>query len=412
MLELYKTSRKGKKGGEIEKTTVSAHRKVLIDIAYRFAPTKKYESSQFLIDEFPKIKQYLIDLVKKDGTDGWHQRANICKAIQVAISPRGTIHEGFVKTCASLMGQKPTEKLQHIEDVFLKYNAILHNSNDLYRASTADGKMTTVDVKNWIDWDDVLQVKDDYKQLLEDRGVNFSTITTRGGEYVEKSNFVFTKDDLMILRSYVYLMTLVEYPPQRRSGFASMIIITQPLYDQLLKPDLREHSYLVVKQNKFADGKMYSFGGDTFKNPIAEKDVLERKVPKETNSAYNLWFKYNTTKYLFPVYDKKTNTFKNEPITATNMGVMIKETFHRRFPNKNISANLLRKIFTTGTDEGYYTKLYKDVVEQKGDVNKNMNHSEQVSLEAYLKAHKDQQQKLDESFTAKEKELLEKLHAV
>jgi hypothetical protein len=302
---------------------------------------KEFVNSDFLVDKYEKVKKFL-----KKQTNS--TMANYIKSILVALYP--VKPEGGVP-----VSKDPTDR----ETAYHNYVKLLHDTKVVYETSIEDGKKSEKDEKNWITWNEVLEIADKYKKLVKSK-----KITGKSKD--------LSPSDLLLLKKYLIISLYTQIAPQRTSTFVGLKYIKPPQYDKLTSTDKQKYSYLLEGANPF-----FSIGGDTLKNKTDKANIL--LVNDKLKSVINLWRKHNRTEYLIP---NNAITKEIKAMDYKEFGKLFVDIFEPYVDGKIITPSLLRKSHISSN------KDYKDLEDAQSKVEqtaKVMNHSKNVAMKVYKK---------------------------
>lgn len=278
---------------------------------------KEYQNEKFLKTKADEIIKYLDD--KSNSV-----RRNFSASIMVALSPK--------------QKNSPTDEYR---GVYERYAKLLTEGQANYLESKKDNKMNSKEQKNWMNFDEVISLRDNILKKLKKEKISMSSTD------ISKSNF-----DL--LQQYLVLSLYTMQAP-RRNEYASMKIINKKEYLDLDKEDLKKNNYLV---NLSKTNKLFSYGSDKVKSKI-EGGSNTVNITKELNSVLNLWLHFNKSDNLLVTQQRGMGMTKNQLTLLLN----------RIFKPKMISTSMLRKI--------YLTNMFGDEAERnnkKQKIAEEMNH--------------------------------------
>jgi hypothetical protein len=278
---------------------------------------KEYQNEKFLKTKADEIIKYLDD--KSNSV-----RRNFSASIMVALSPK--------------QKNSPTDEYR---GVYERYAKLLTEGQANYLESKKDNKMNSKEEKNWMNFDEVISLRDNLSKKLKKEGIKMTSTD------ISKSNF-----DL--LQQYLVLSLYTMQAP-RRNEYATMKIINKKEYLDLDKEDLKKNNYLV---NLSKTNKLFSYGSDKVKSKI-EGGSNTVNITKELNSVLNLWLHFNKSDNLLVTQQGGMGMTKNQLTLLLN----------RIFKPKMISTSMLRKI--------YLTNMFGDEAERnnkKQKIAEEMNH--------------------------------------
>lgn len=289
---------------------------------------KEYENQKFLKTKVDEIVKYLNDKTNS-------VRRNFAASIMVALSPT--------------QKNSPTDEYRKAYEVYAK---LLTEGQANYMNSKKDNKMNSKEEENWMDFNEVVSLRDNLLKRLKREGISLTT------KDISKSNF-----DL--LQQYVVLSLYTMLPP-RRNEYATMKVINKKQYTELDNTELKNNNYLV---NLSKVNKLFSYGSESVKSKI-EGVHTTVNVPKDLNTVLNLWLHFNESENLLVTQQGGLGLTKNQLTLLLN----------RIFKPKMVSTSMLRKIYLTNMfgDEGQRNSKKEKIAEQ-------MNNSVGVQQQIYVK---------------------------
>ncbi len=311
----------------IRDTSVALYKRHLNKLAMEITG-KDYENEKFL-------KTKVDDVIKYIETKSNSVMRNFAASVMVALSPK--------------QKNSPSDEYRN---VYERYAKLLTEGQANYLESKKDNKMNKKEEDNWMDFDEVISLRNKMLKRLKQEGVNLSS------KDISKSNF-----DL--LQQYVVLSLYTMLPP-RRNEYATMKIINKKEYLDLDKEDLKKNNYLV---NLSKINKIFSYGSDKVKSKI-EDGHNTINIPKDLNTVLNLWLNFNQSDNLLVTQQNGLGLTKNQLTLLLN----------KIFKPKMVSTSMLRKIYLTHTfgDE-------TDRNKKKAQIAEDMNHSVSVAENIYIK---------------------------
>ena len=305
-----------KQSRNVRDTSIALYKRHLNKLAMDITG-KEYENEKFLKTKADEIIKYLDD--KSNSV-----RRNFSASIMVALSPK--------------QKNSPTDEYR---GVYERYAKLLTEGQAKYLESKKDNKMNSKEEKNWMNFDEVISLRDNLSKKLKKEGIKMTSTD------ISKSNF-----DL--LQQYLVLSLYTMQAP-RRNEYATMKIINKKEYLDLDKEDLKKNNYLV---NLSKTNKLFSYGSDKVKSKI-EGGSNTVNITKELNSVLNLWLHFNKSDNLLVTQQGGMGMTKNQLTLLLN----------RIFKPKMISTSMLRKI--------YLTNMFGDEAERnnkKQKIAEEMNH--------------------------------------
>jgi hypothetical protein len=289
---------------------------------------KEYENQKFLKTKVDEIVKYLNDKTNS-------VRRNFAASIMVALSPT--------------QKNSPTDEYRKAYEVYAK---LLTEGQANYMNSKKDNKMNSKEEENWMDFNEVVSLRDNLLKRLKREGISLTT------KDISKSNF-----DL--LQQYLVLSLYTMLPP-RRNEYATMKVINKKQYTELDNTELKNNNYLV---NLSKVNKLFSYGSESVKSKI-EGVHTTVNVPKDLNTVLNLWLHFNQSENLLVTQQGGLGLTKNQLTLLLN----------RIFKPKMVSTSMLRKIYLTNIfgDEGERNSKKEKIAEQ-------MNNSVGVQQQIYVK---------------------------
>ena len=311
----------------IRDTSVALYKRHLNKLAMEITG-KEYENQKFLKTKADDVIKYIKSMSNS-------VMRNYSASIMVALSPK--------------QKNSPSDDYRNVYELYAK---LLTEGQANYLESKKDNKMNKKEEKNWMDFEEVVSLRNKIFKRLKQEGVKLSS------KDISKSNF-----DL--LQQYVVL-SLYSLIPPRRNEYATMKIINKKDYLELDKEDLKKNNYLV---NLSKINKMFSYGSDKVKSKI-EGGHNTITVPKELNTVLNLWMHFNKSDDLLVTQQGGMGMTKNQLTLLLN----------KIFKPKMISTSMLRKIYLTHTfgDEA-------DRNAKKEKIAEDMNHSKKTAEDIYIK---------------------------
>lgn len=229
-----------------------------------------------------------------------------------------------------------------------KYQKKLKNLNDEYSAFLKTQKKTETQEKNWLDYEDLVDV---YNDVMKD--VKHNKITKK-----DKLN----DKEFDLLQQVLILRTYLDFP--LRNDFADMKIINSKEYEKLKSDD--ENNYLaILPKNK----KVFILNDFKNKNKIGKKEL---QITPSLNKIINIWLKHNDSGWYLIKNDKKT------PMNPNNITKYLNKIFMKR-ANKKIGSSLIRHIVISKVTEGEPT-LKEEEEKQKKIENKFLHSSNMNKL--------------------------------
>ena len=305
-----------KQSRNVRDTSIALYKRHLNKLAMDITG-KEYQNEKFLKTKADEIIKYLDD--KSNSV-----RRNFSASIMVALSPK--------------QKNSPTDEYRGVYEGYAK---LLTEGQANYLESKKDNKMNSKEQKNWMNFDEVISLRDNILKKLKKEKISMSSTD------ISKSNF-----DL--LQQYLVLSLYTMQAP-RRNEYASMKIINKKEYLDLDKEDLKKNNYLV---NLSKTNKLFSYGSDKVKSKI-EGGSNTVNITKELNSVLNLWLHFNKSDNLLVTQQGGMGMTKNQLTLLLN----------RIFKPKMISTSMLRKI--------YLTNMFGDEAERnnkKQKIAEEMNH--------------------------------------
>jgi integrase len=316
-----------KQSRNVRDTSIALYKRHLNKLAMDITG-KEYENEKFLKTKADEIIKYLDD--KSNSV-----RRNFSASIMVALSPK--------------QKNSPTDEYR---GVYERYAKLLTEGQANYLESKKDNKMNSKEEKNWMNFDEVISLRDNLSKKLKKEGIKMTSTD------ISKSNF-----DL--LQQYLVLSLYTMQAP-RRNEYATMKIINKKEYLDLDKEDLKKNNYLV---NLSKTNKLFSYGSDKVKSKI-EGGSNTVNITKELNTVLNLWLHFNKSDNLLVTQQGGMGMTKNQLTLLLN----------RIFKPKMISTSMLRKI--------YLTNMFGDEAERnskKEKIAEEMNHSIGQVQNLYIK---------------------------
>jgi len=220
-----------------------------------------------------------------------------------------------------------------------KYSKVLKEVSEKYQNSLKNQTKTETQTKNWMTYEDLINVKNDLKN-------NY------------KSNPTFEN-----LQKYLMLLTYLIHP--LRNDYADMKISTNFFYKKLSPEEQEKYNYLIIYPHNKLKFFINQFKN---KNRIGSKEIEIKD--KELKRIINKWLKINNSGWYFVKSDKKT------PQTANGTTKYLNSIFKPY--NKKISSSMIRHILISHDTKNDLTikeqeeknKKIEDKYLHSGDMNK------------------------------------------
>ena len=232
-----------------------------------------------------------------------------------------------------------------------KLKSMLNKENGIYLESVSNNKKSKKDEKNWTTMNELHKVREKLLKHIKAKGYDF-----------KKDKGVESKKDFFLIQKYL-IASLYTLLPPRRLIYADMKIVSQKEFNNIPEKEKDENSYLV---NVNKSRKYFYYGKDADKSSTDEAVKID--VPKSMNNLLNFWITIN----------KKDHLLLNnlgEKLSKNNLSKEVRSIFSNK--SKNISVNLIRKIFVSET--------FKNVNKEKEEIAEQMNHSVSVADNFYSK---------------------------
>lgn len=237
-----------------------------------------------------------------------------------------------------------------------KINIEIEKIKNEMRSEQREQKMSPTEKKNWMKWDEIQQVYNDFYK--------------RNRHLLKKNNI--NTQDKEILQQLLLLAIFTQQAPRRPSDYVDMIMTTDKSYTKYKNSDNKEfekYNYIVIGQKTcfiFNNYKTnHTYGQQTIQ--VKPRSTLTRII-----RAYCKLFP--ETKYLFShIHDE------NISLNADAIGKKIKKIFMSE-KGKAVGATMLRHI--------YISNKYSDpklTLADKDKIALNMGHSQGVASEVYHK---------------------------
>tara|TARA_R110000772_G_scaffold56410_1_gene128431 strand:+ start:643 stop:1578 length:936 start_codon:yes stop_codon:yes gene_type:complete len=189
----------------------------------------------------------------------------------------------------------------HFNKLKLAYNEFLNKQ-----------EKTDTQNENWITYDELIKMANKFKYKLRDL----------------KNKEELSKAEYEILLFNVILQTHINIP--LRNDLPEFQIINEKNYTD------DDNNYLVIKNKS----NMYFVLNNYKTSKTFGKIIIH--VPKKLNNLYNMWFRYNKSKYFITSIQDRS-----QPITTNNYTKYFNKLFHVYYPSKLISSSMVRHIIIT-----------------------------------------------------------------
>ena len=299
-------------------------------LAKLFSPTKVYNSNEFLTVSYDKIMEHLNTLSAPSKRS---HLASIC----VALNPTKDINQIAENDKAS----------------YEKYKPQVWELNEAYLKEKKTQQFTEKEQKNWVEWDKIQEVRDEYYDNLKKLGYKVASAP-------EKPNFELVKKYLV--------SALYTYNPPRRLEYAEMERITHNNYIKLNR-DIREANNYIVSVNK-RKKKYFSFSKVKSKDP--NEPVIIVNIGKELNEAINIWY------HITPGVPSFLVNSELEPMSKNTLSKFLTYKVFKA-TGKQLSTNMLRHIYLSTVYAGDKGITFKEELAKK------MNHSVHTMEHIYVK---------------------------
>lgn len=254
---------------------------------------------------------------------------------------------------AILVALSPVKKnapTQGYEEIYKKYLNMLKQQNQTYKNNIKNNTMSAHDEKNWTTMEELKKI---VKQLLKE--IKLKNKLSADPEKVNNKTF-------QLIQKYLIGELYTSIPPARLD-YADMKKINKNDFSKLSNEEKQKNKYLV---NQSARKKYIYYGSNSRK--IKTPDPVIIQIPTRLNSLLNYWFRINTTNNLLVNY-------RREKLNKNQLSKLLTEIF--KSTNKNISANIIRKIYLSETNGDALAEMKKNATA--------MNHSVSMANETYVK---------------------------
>lgn len=227
---------------------------------------------------------------------------------------------------------------------------MLKQQNQTYKNNIKNNTMSAHDEKNWTTMEELKKI---VKQLLKE--IKLKNKLSADPEKVNNKTF-------QLIQKYLIGELYTSIPPARLD-YADMKKINKNDFLKLSNEEKQKNKYLV---NQSARKKYIYYGSNSRK--IKTPDPVIIQIPTRLNSLLNYWFRINTTNNLLVNY-------RREKLNKNQLSKLLTEIF--KSTNKNISANIIRKIYLSETNGDALAEMKKNATA--------MNHSVSMANETYVK---------------------------
>lgn len=234
------------------------------------------------------------------------------------------------------------------ENLIDKYQKKLKDLNDEYSTFLKTQKKTETQEKNWLNYEDLVDVYNDVMKDIKREKINKKT------ELNDK--------EFDLLQQVLILRTYLDFP--LRNDFADMKIIDNKEYKELKTDDLNNYLALLPKNKK-----VFILNDFKNKNKIGRKQL---EITPSLNKIINIWLKHNKSGYYLVKSDKKT------AMNPNNITKYLNKIFIKR-ANKKIGSSLIRHIVISKISEGEPT-IKEEEQKQKAIENKFLHSGEMNKL--------------------------------
>ncbi len=268
----------------------------IINIEEKILKTKPNLAVKSLKSYVGNVKK----IVEHSGEDNLNIFNNVEKVLEYIDSKKSYLTKRNYLNSVIVLLQADKDENQHLIN---DYVIIRDEYNERYKMEQATGVKTDKQIKNWITISQIYEIIKDLEQNLN-----------------EEQNMIW----------HFMLNFWLNYPIRNDLQYTE--IITKRKYDNLLNKELEKKNYFVIDDRPFLYISQYK----TSKKYGVKKIYINNNMKK-------ILLKYlavNPTKYI--LYNKDKSPMSSQDITAN-----FQSLFHKYYPKKNISTNMLRHIIST-----------------------------------------------------------------
>jgi len=268
----------------------------IINIEEKILKTKPNLAVKSLKSYVGNVKK----IVEHSGEDNLNVFNNVENVVNYINTKKSYLTKRNYLNSVIVLLQADKDENQHLIN---DYVIIRDEYNERYKMEQATGVKTDKQIKNWITISQIYEIIKDLEQNLN-----------------EEQNMIW----------HFMLNFWLNYPIRNDLQYTE--IITKRKYDNLLNSEIKKKNYFVLDDRPFLSLSQYK----TCKKYGVKKIYINNNMKK-------ILLKYlavNPTKYI--LYNKDKSPMSSQDITAN-----FQSLFHKYYPKKNISTNMLRHIIST-----------------------------------------------------------------
>ena len=259
-------------------------------------------------------------------------------------------------------------------ELYKHYHSLHGAISKIYTEKQEQNQKSEKQASNWASWEQILKLQRKYMNTIRRKKYNKKT--------------VLTKIEQKYLQDYLIISLYTLIKPRRldygvnNDGLYGCEVANEKDYNQLPQEEKENKNVLVIKSNI---KKYFMFGSGAQKTEAGmTKGLYKMDVPKSLNRVLQLWRKFNVSSETFSPLLLKSNKSKDEDflrqLTKDGLSKSLMRIFKAEFPNKKISAQILRTIFKT-----HFNKSYHKTIAEKKKCAEEMGHSFQTGELHYVK---------------------------
>tara|TARA_R110002167_G_scaffold365353_1_gene589742 strand:- start:463 stop:1464 length:1002 start_codon:yes stop_codon:yes gene_type:complete len=195
------------------------------------------------------------------------------------------------------------------------YQEQLKKLSGTYNKFLETQSRTPTQTKNWISFDEFIEVINKLLAEVKEEGINKK----------EK----LTRSEFNVLQRYTILSFYQVFP--MRNDVANMRVISKTDYDKLEEKERLDNNYFVK------DNKKYIIKLNQFKN-VKRIGPKSFDVPEKLGKIVKLWLKHNTSGFLFTMNNMR------DPLSPNGITKLLNSIFKKYADGKSIGSSMLRHI--------------------------------------------------------------------
>ena len=258
-----------------------------------------------------------------------------------------------------------TPQHQKIHDL---YSEKMNFVNEKHIIKRNQNEKNEKEIKNWVAFEEIEKYFEDYLRRIESIEFELHYIKKRLNPNLKK-NLKYTIKRKRYEKKFQELIVLAVYvlcPPIRNDWYEVKINNINKEKDNYLDLEFGEKTQIQLILNNYKTYKIYG----KLEFPLSDKlcKLIHRFLVIKKENEVHLWEK--ESEYLFESTYKKRNSNSNSKnnISETDFSKFFTRILKKKFPDKQINIQMIRKIYTTSS------KVFESVQKSK-EISKVMGHS-------------------------------------